>query len=307
MPAFFKLLAVLFCLTGPVSPAFATNESHRDLDKNGSLQAEISLLYDVRRERAAAYGEWVYEWTASYVSAYRVAGRIIASTAKNPMGWRENVQDVMSNFYGEIVRDRVMMPEEGIPALFQIVDRQIKARTYLLIEQEALKTCGLANPACLTATRASLQTSALRALRESRSQESHKKDFAEALDAFTIAAQDDYYVLRSTRPFILRVILFVLRVTEMATVIFLFTGLLRATAIPITLTTTFVVAVLVSWGLDYAVHSVDAHLNKKQFIEIMEGQVDDRRPLAFQFATSRIVGAEIAFQELIAESKGPAK
>jgi hypothetical protein len=279
-------------------------ETVSSASRQDALLTEVSLLFDARRERARAYGEWVYEWAASYVSAYRIAGRVIASTASQPAGWRENVQEPISNYYNELVRERVTAPEEGAAALFQIVDRQIDASLYMLIEHEALQACGSDAPACLTRKRADLQAVASNVMAASRTPEKRAMQAQEATDIFSIPTEDDYYFLRATRPLISRFLVLALRLTEMASLVILFTAVIRLTPVPVTSATTTLVALIVAWGLDYGVHTVDAKMHQADFIEMLEGKIDDRRPFAISFAESRIAQAQSAFDSASAQARG---
>lgn len=268
-----------------------------------TLGAEVAMLFDARLARADAYSEWVYEWAASYVAAYKIAGRILVSFVTEPSGWIDNVQKPLDAFYGDEIRQRVTRPEETSSALVEIVDRHTAAQMFMIAHTAAADACGKSGgPACRRARSAEYDAMALDIMTQRRTPAVRAARQAAYFNLVDTQANEDLYWFRAIRPLASRTIIFFLRLTELASVGILISRFLQRLTVPNTLPTQIFAALLFAWGLDYVVHEIDRSLHQGEFQTKFEQSIDAPRDNVLAYVQNDIVNVEKLLRDRIADA-----
>lgn len=261
------------------------------------LTRELAVVFDYRMERAEAYVDWTYGWAASYVYSYRAAGRIAASIWKRPEdGWWQNVFGTLRAFQHETITERVTQPEKDAAELSRLIDRHVAGRLYVRQSRVLEQVCATASwHECRTIAEPRLRELASDVGAQRLDPVLRARETSELAELIDIDDEDKVDLLHTARPITTRILIFILRLTELASLVVLVSRALRHAYVPDTAITRSVIALLVAWGLDFAVLGVERYANKDSFLASIKGQIDAPRPALEAYVRSRIEAAEADF------------
>ena len=293
-PVRVRHLAVLTSVL--VATAVGIPQPSRAAPPGDLLWREIEIIFDHRKNRAEAYVDWTYGWAASYVYSYRSAARIAASVWASPEGWRQNVVGTLRAFQHQTIAERVTQPETDAAELSRLIDRHVAGRLYVLQSRTLARLCATGAKDGCRATAGPRLRELAQAVQAQRLDPVGRAEETSALSTLLdISVEDQVDLLHAARPITTRILVFILRLTELASLVVLVSQALRRAYVPDTAITRAIIALLIAWGLDFAVLSIERYANKDGFLASLKGQIDARRPALDTFVRARIAGAETDF------------
>ena len=287
-PVFGKViisLFLLFILSTPVLAASSVNDAGRSAEESGRsismtlLHQDMEVFFGRRVDRVAPYADWTYGWATSYANSYLTAARVLSSLWKNPWDWPANVVGAVRAQQVKSVTKHVLQPERDAAELEALVDRHAGSRLFLVEMQLLSEDCvGASAPTCqdkLAPKLAAVSAAISDELRGPAARGASTAAYAALLGA---KPDEDVDVFHLIRPLTSRVMLLVLRLTELASLVLVISAALRRIYFPNTAVTRFAVALVVAWSLDYALLAVERGVQqeafKAQVIAGLESQED---------------------------------
>jgi hypothetical protein len=296
------ILPALLLIVGSVRAQSTYNFS----SQSSTLGLEIDVLFDARLDRAVTYTGWVYEWSSSYIAGYSIGLRVLQSITRAPSGWKDNFEAPLNDYYKEQIKKRVTHPEQESSNLVEILDRHIAGRLFLAARSAAYTAC-LSNVGtnCRDDKLHAFDSIAIDIMTQRRSPEMRAAQYSYFFAMLDTDAIDTLYWFRAIRPLASRTIIFVLRITELASIGFLVSAFLRQLMLPTFWPTNVLIALVIAWGLDYLVHDFDRQLNQEAFQAKFEVLIDGPRQRVLIFVENNIHHAEQIFFERVAKEVSP--
>lgn len=254
-------------------------------------ERELNTVFAERRQAASEYADQVYNWASGYVTAYHIMGTAMLAMVQNPGDWRTAVPQAIRDFHARRIEQKVTRPERGAQQVTDLIDRQIDAVSYLLIEEEIRVRCHdsadrqcrqLANEASLAAMAAPL--AAQRALDGER--------FARLKQLFTLQPNSDDYSFQTLRPLFTRMFMIIARFIEIVTGFAILRGIVNADIWVLR----WVLTLLLVWSVDFCINKVDESLHKQAFLERLDGVILRQHMDVNQYVMGEIEGAQKQFE-----------
>lgn len=272
------------------------------------LKQDVDALLDRRYERIAPFVNWTYGWATSYANSYIVAAHIVVAWWKAPGGWVNTVRNVIREHELRTLRNRVTLPDDDASEISNLIERHIQGRIFADDADLRSRACqpnpdGPCNSPLLT----QLESAATSIKISLRSPAAMAKEHADLVKLLDIRNEPDVDFLHALRPLTSRVVILVLRLTELTSIIVLVTAGLRRLYLPNTAFTRIIVTLTIAWGLDYCVLLAERFVNEASFEHRIAAQLEAQRSGVAEYVKSRVAAAEAAYQQNLPAFLGETK
>lgn len=283
----------LLALAWMVSAAHATKPVQAE---NTLLAQDLTAVFAARTARVAPYAAWTYGWIESYANSYRGAYRVILHLWSGPDGTRGDVFGVLRSLQQEVLRERVSRPDADADQIAQLLDRQAEARLYVLSAQAVSVACPDRGPkTCVTRILPQLQANAASILATRHNPIKRAEESRQLKDMLDFKQTGDVDLLHMARPLTTRLLIIVLRFTELAWIVLLVTGTLRRIYVPDIAITQFAVGLAVSWSLDYGLLRLERAVNADAFRSGIETRLMEQEPAIRKYVNTQMQNYEMNF------------
>lgn len=270
---------------------------------------ELAVIFDRRQDRVKPFLSWTFGWAQSYANSYLAFARVFLAVWREPVEWRKVVVDALQAHNHDNVRRRVTQPARDAYDIASYIGRNIEGRVFATKAGLLVAACRnrAAEPCHARVERAFLDDVAKISVLASSpvSIKAEISRLTEILDAGTVPGAD---LLHTMRPLASRLVVFIIRLTEITTLIVLITAGLRQIYVPNTMFTRSLVALAIAWGLDYAVLRVERFFVEDAYQEQLQEQLEVQRHQVTRYVQSRFVEVDRSLAEeanRILEEQGP--
>lgn len=262
----------------------------------GLLFQDLDAFFNRRIERVGPYSDWAYGWASSYAASYMTTARVLLAVWSDPGEWRANIIRVIREDQIQSVTQRVLKPQEDAAELSGLVDRHAASRLFLLEMQILDSKCAAkADQACQAALHPQLSAVSSAIMAERLRPAVQAIESAAFVNILSAKADDGVGLFHVVRPLTTRLVLLVLRLTELASIVLLISAGLRMVYVPNTAITRFLVAIGVAWSLDFAILAAERNWNEQAFKESVYAGLESQKREVTTAVTSALDSTESSF------------
>ena len=242
--------------------------------------------------------DWTYGWAQSYANSYIAVARVISAVWRQPAEWREAGAEALRRHNQENLRRRVTQPDRDAYDIASYIGRNIEGRVFAT--KATLLTAACRNKvveACHADVERAFSSVAGKLAVGAASPGTIKAEtgrLTEMLDAGTAPGTD---MLHTMRPLASRVVMLVIRLTEITTLVLLITAGLRQIYVPNTIFTRSLVALVIAWSLDYAVLRAERYFFEDVYRVQLQERLDAQRDHVTRYVQSRLAEVDRILSE----------
>lgn len=265
-------------------------------ERQAFLEKDVQALLDRRFERIEPFVNWTYGWASSYANSYIVAAKVVASVLKSRGNWFEVAATTMSEQQLRALRERVTRPDDDAAAISSLIDRHVRSRIFSDRAKLLGADCGVELAAACTSQRGKdIDAAATAVLGERTSPASVAKEHRDIAALLSSHSEANVSVAHTLRPLLSRIVIFILRLTELTSLIVLITSGLRRIYLPNTPVVRIAVTLALAWGLDYAVLRTERAINESDFERRIVSQIQEQNRSVTEYVTARVEATEAEF------------
>lgn len=266
----------------------------------GLLDKDLQAFFARRLDRVDPYINWYFSWHTSYANSYVAVAKVVMSVWQNPQGWQANVIDVLNNLQLRNVRDRVLEPDDDAVELLNLIERHARSRLLALEMRGLTMACPSPdNYDCRNEHLKRFEKLASETI-NSQGKAASKEQEIEAV-AKILGRQDEATsnLLHTVRPLTSRIVLLVVRFTELATLVMLLSAGLRQFYVPNTVFTRSLIALGVAWGLDYGLLAFERGIYENSIRQQLIDSIETQESPITRYVTARLDAIEDSFLERV--------
>lgn len=272
-------------------PAAAANDSAQQV----FLQQDLDALLDRRLDRVVPFLDWTYGWAASYTNSFVIVVRVAASIWQGSDSWIDTASDIVRDNQLRSLQSRVLRPNNDATQVSALIDRHVSSRLFAngarLLADICPSKIGVTCSSPSTKEFEAYAATVLAARRSPTAKATEINEIEQLLDVSSAVAVDYVHPLR---PLVSRIIVFVLRLTELTSLVVLITTGLRRIYVPNTAFIRIIITFGIAWGLDYCILRAERAMNESAFEAQIIRQLDAQKTAVVAYAKANIEAAEAA-------------
>ena len=280
--ALFGLAVPILLLTAQVVRSEVGTEHVRLVDNVRSLLFSMAA-------RVPDYADWHFGWVSNYRTGYTIAAQVAYNKIQSHLNGAvdQSVIEIAERYYTDALRRRVIVPDRFSSQLQKLAFDRLELS---LAEEE--RTSGLTGcPTNPSDAACSTKSETIRQMRgqflniifvEAVAQEAFSPHKLLNLDKNVV-----FSIHRAYRPLVIRTSIFIVRATEMASILLFLTGAIRGIfGIPNSFIVVSIISLMLIYGIDYSFSRIDASLNQASFEADLSAEILKQEPHLVQYVES---------------------
>ena len=240
------------------------------------LANDVRALLFSMTTRVTDYADWHFGWVSNYRSGYTIAAHVLFNKTKSIVFDTSDpgIFETAEVYYNVALRRRVILPDRFSSQLQKLAFERLALSLADDDRAYAEHSCA-SDPGSGTCMNASNAIGQIRdgflnmIFVETLSKQTFSPDKLLNLDKNVV-----FNIHRTYRPLVIRTGIFIVRFTELASILLFFTGAIRGLfGIPNSFVLVSMISLLLIYTVDYGFSRIDALLNQKAFETVLSSEI----------------------------------